>query len=643
MKKRFLPLFLCMVMFVSLLPIASLEASAVTNEYSNARQLKLGRSTNISVSESNGWEDFLYFTPDSSGWYTFTGTSSRIWLYDIVTSEEERPDSFNGDVSMLTGNGADVYLDAGKTYYLAFYFIGGAYNSSETKSAISVKKAETFDTISEGQRINLSFDAHLYWVDGGGGVPFKYLQFIPNNTAEYTINCSFSSWMGRGVGIVDSHGKSVSIEESGDWHPSKAEYKCALFAGKTYYIGIMVENWDSDTYCEISIVGKPSQSEGSQEQITDCTEHKYTSAGGNICTVCGYEFEPELIEYNKTLYAAIENAAVRSQPYAKAGALVDKLAKGEAVRVTHYFYNSLGSKWYKTENGNYIYSERLTSVSSGAKTYTLSFNANGSGVSNLPSSVNIREGVRYAIPGKASGIPSRTGYTFLGYSTNKNATSAEYQPGNSVMLTKDMILYAVWKKCETDLANVPGVAQNQNGDQGTCTSAATAVILARRLLVDGKCDETFTYRDVRRSCNNSFKLVNMTNGVTTYSLKKETLSSVRGNLNLIVNTTIPYLLDEHPEGIVVYFDYINAKGTERPHAIVLSDYEVLSNGKYQLYAYDSGSSTRLGRMPIEETWLWTDALGFTNSNTYEDLFAHLNDDYNFGATGVCVWYVDKEV
>lgn len=446
MKKRFLPLFLCMVMFVSLLPIASLEASAVTNEYSNARQLKLGRSTNISVSESNGWEDFLYFTPDSSGWYTFTGTSSRIWLYDIVTSEEERPDSFNGDVSMLTGNGADVYLDAGKTYYLAFYFIGGAYNSSETKSAISVKKAETFDTISEGQRINLSFDAHLYWVDGGGGVPFKYLQFIPNNTAEYTINCSFSSWMGRGVGIVDSHGKSVSIEESGDWHPSKAEYKCALFAGKTYYIGIMVENWDSDTYCEISIVGKPSQSEGSQEQITDCTEHKYTSAGGNICTVCGYEFEPELIEYNKTLYAAIENAAVRSQPYAKAGALVDKLAKGEAVRVTHYFYNSLGSKWYKTENGNYIYSERLTSVSSGAKTYTLSFNANGSGVSNLPSSVNIREGVRYAIPGAASGVPERDGYNFIGYSTNKNAATAEYVPGKSIMLTSNLTLYAVWEK-----------------------------------------------------------------------------------------------------------------------------------------------------------------------------------------------------
>lgn len=176
-----------------------------------------------------------------------------------------------------------------------------------------------------------------------------------------------------------------------------------------------------------------------------CT-HKYSSAGGNICTLCGYEFEPEFIEHNKTLYAAIENAAVRNQPYAKAGTLVDKLAKGEAVRVTHYFYNSLGSKWYRTEEGNYIYSERLTDVNSGAKTYTLSFKANGSGVSNLPSSVNIREGVRYAIPGAVSGKPQRSGYNFIGYSTNKNARTAEYVPGKSIVLTSDLTLYAVWEK-----------------------------------------------------------------------------------------------------------------------------------------------------------------------------------------------------
>ena len=374
-----------------------------------------------------------------------------------------------------------------------------------------------------------------------------------------------------------------------------------------------------------------------------CT-HKYTSAGGNICTVCGYEFEPELIEYNKTLYAAIENAAVRNQPYAKAGTLVDKLAKGEAVRVTHYFYNSLGSKWYKTENGNYIYSERLTSVGSGARTYTLSFNANGSGVTNLPASVSIREGVRYGIPGVAS-KPQRTGYNFLGYSTSKNAATAEYVPGKSIMLTSDLTLYAVWEKRETNLVSVPGVAQDQNGDKGTCTTAATAVILSRRLVVDGKYDEIFTYKDVRKSCNNSFAIKNMTNsktgnGNTTYSLKKETLSSLRGNGQSIMEHIIK-LLDLHPEGVVFYYNY----GNDGHHAIVLSDYELKSDGTYQLYAYDSGTSNMLGRMKLEDTYSWKKSFG--SGWSYQDFFLKANDGHKYfkcePGAGYCVWYIDREV
>ena len=172
--------------------------------------------------------------------------------------------------------------------------------------------------------------------------------------------------------------------------------------------------------------------------------HTYTSAGGNICTSCGYEFKPELVEYNKTMYSTINNVAVRNQPYAKGGTLVKKLAKGEAVKVTHYFYNALGSKWYITSDGNYIFGDYLTLT--GVKKHTLTFNANGSGVTNLPETAHIQEGVRMAIPGKASGIPERAGYTFIGYSTDKNSTTAEYVPGRSIKLTEDTTLYAIWVK-----------------------------------------------------------------------------------------------------------------------------------------------------------------------------------------------------
>ena len=41
---------------------------------------------------------------------------------------------------------------------------------------------------------------------------------------------------------------------------------------------------------------------------------------------------------------------------------------------------------------------------------------------------------------------SRTGYWFLGWSTSKTATSAQYKTGSEISVTKDTTLYAVWKK-----------------------------------------------------------------------------------------------------------------------------------------------------------------------------------------------------
>lgn len=42
--------------------------------------------------------------------------------------------------------------------------------------------------------------------------------------------------------------------------------------------------------------------------------------------------------------------------------------------------------------------------------------------------------------------PTREGYTFLGWSTKSNATSASYQPGGSIVVTGTTTLYAVWEE-----------------------------------------------------------------------------------------------------------------------------------------------------------------------------------------------------
>ena len=72
-------------------------------------------------------------------------------------------------------------------------------------------------------------------------------------------------------------------------------------------------------------------------------------------------------------------------------------------------------------------------------TYTLSYNANGG--SGAPSSVS--GATSYTI---SSTVPTRQGYTFLGWSTSSSASSATYKPGQTINLNANTTLYAVWKE-----------------------------------------------------------------------------------------------------------------------------------------------------------------------------------------------------
>ena len=46
----------------------------------------------------------------------------------------------------------------------------------------------------------------------------------------------------------------------------------------------------------------------------------------------------------------------------------------------------------------------------------------------------------------SSQVPTREGYTFLGWSTDRNAAAASYQPGGSIFVTGTTTLYAVWEE-----------------------------------------------------------------------------------------------------------------------------------------------------------------------------------------------------
>ncbi len=74
-------------------------------------------------------------------------------------------------------------------------------------------------------------------------------------------------------------------------------------------------------------------------------------------------------------------------------------------------------------------------------TYTIKYDANGG--SGAPSSQSAKAGTAITV---SSQIPKRTGYDFLGWSTSKTAVTATYSAGDSITVTSNLTLYAVWSK-----------------------------------------------------------------------------------------------------------------------------------------------------------------------------------------------------
>ena len=85
-------------------------------------------------------------------------------------------------------------------------------------------------------------------------------------------------------------------------------------------------------------------------------------------------------------------------------------------------------------------------------TYTVSYDANGG--SGAPQSQTKVEDVSLTL---SSTVPTRTGYTFLGWATSKTATSSEYHAGGSYTSNAGVTLFAVWK------ANTYTLSYDANG------------------------------------------------------------------------------------------------------------------------------------------------------------------------------------
>lgn len=121
--------------------------------------------------------------------------------------------------------------------------------------------------------------------------------------------------------------------------------------------------------------------------------------------------------------------------------------------------SSTGSPQYQPGDYYTIYSNTILYAIWGESTQycTITFDANGG--SGAPASQQKDVGEATYIP---YAKPTRNGYTFLGWSTSKYTSTADYQPGQAYTPYGDMTFYAVW---EQNVVKTWTITYNANGGE----------------------------------------------------------------------------------------------------------------------------------------------------------------------------------
>mgnify|MGYP001622854047 CR=1 FL=1 len=165
--------------------------------------------------------------------------------------------------------------------------------------------------------------------------------------------------------------------------------------------------------------------------------YAYYNWGGPVMGIGGPYYRYMVVDpYN--------NASSTARCFGVSTSTSNKANRSTNISV-RYFYNGTV---YNSESDARTACKRQASWSGTVyviyrKKYTLSFNANGG--SGAPSSKTVYAGIGAYIP---TTKPSRTGYTFLGWSTSSSATSATWEAGDTMAdrnAGQNRTLYAVWK------------------------------------------------------------------------------------------------------------------------------------------------------------------------------------------------------
>lgn len=173
--------------------------------------------------------------------------------------------------------------------------------------------------------------------------------------------------------------------------------------------------------------------------------------------VCQYGVDHSASSYNNHTIALSDIRAAANRLSINSGYAVEGWTKTASRNPSIYGFTGSPTACNK---GDTIYIVAKRSNSS----YTITYNANGG--SGAPGNTYTESNTSSTKSGTlSSSKPSRSNYTFLGWSTNQYATSASYAVGGTYNFTSDTTLYAVWQKVESKTITVKKVFAGLTAEQ----------------------------------------------------------------------------------------------------------------------------------------------------------------------------------
>ena len=163
-------------------------------------------------------------------------------------------------------------------------------------------------------------------------------------------------------------------------------------------------------------------------------------SGHRVSSISGYDITVDLGKYNvnndtfrlpyaKDIWKGVDNNKVDYISWAGSGS--NRRSEGASALLA----NGKNTAYYYFKGAPVL------------PTFTLNYNANGG--TGAPASQTHKATSEYEKSHTftiSSQAPTRDGYTFLGWNTNRSTTTANYQPGGSIVVTGTTTLYAVWEE-----------------------------------------------------------------------------------------------------------------------------------------------------------------------------------------------------